>query len=955
MSDILKSSKLINGIKDDQMRNEFINCFTKYSNFLDSHMDLFNEYTDHSIKHIEFIIRTAEELITDNTFNLLNDKDLFVLLLSILYHDMGMHVSSSVVKEMIKEEHIKLSQFNFKEDSLKFRWSSYYDELKKYDEEQFSDLFEGKVERNILNNEENCLDDVDIIKEFVRKNHHIIAHHIALNGFFLLDGAKNFSDDFFRFYHDLSGFIARSHGMDIRDTYQFLKENFHDDWKTPHGIYIIYHMILLRIADYLHITSDRVNPYRLRMSNFNSERSRLETEKHLCTYESHRLYDSPRTLFFTSEPTNSKVFFEMDTLISKIQFELDTSWGILGEVYGHTNLELTLRRVDSNIKYQDWLNKQRYVTEMIDFHMDHRLISLLVKPLYGNNPSYGVRELIQNATDACRVLTSELGEEYKPEIKISFYEKDKVYYLSITDNGSGMDLNIIKNYFLRIGVSFKKSDHWKNNSNDSTVRSGRFGIGILASFLLGDEIEVVTKRHHKLKTKSNDVDKNAQVYRFKTKIYSKCINITREDNFEQDSGTKIIVKLSEASINALKKDRIITYKWYLNNDIPVRYYNKVTEEKGQAQALCEENKINFSENQEWNRIENDTNSKTAIFAEVWWSNVYKIGNFDWYFSFDSNSSDDFKPLIPNLICNGIVIPEKYDSGLSDSIIKEWPTLYIKDTNDALDLDLSRYKLNSSLPFIDSLRKEIYQYFIYLLLNIDFEEDTKNISFFNPGGIYKHQKLIFYKDGFSLWHPYFLSNLDRKITRVYTYSKINITKSINSFEKDRGYMFVSVSQYSDSFKSEIVNRNYYEDFYLGRTENIIVKEDIYKKHMDESAANKIKFNQEIRNHFESQDPKAVENMVVLGFYNENKLEYAKRIIDSIEVPNETIKLILENVSYNHSDNTKSLFDTYFSNNYLIPYDMKERKEKFSELFNSLDEKFKGAQRIAEEEAAVTKYD
>lgn len=950
MDDILKNSKLINEIKDNQIRNEFINCFTKYSNFINCHMEMFNEYTDHSIKHIEFVIKTAEELIPINTFKLLNDKDLFVLLLSILYHDMGMHVSIEAVKTMIRQETIKQSKFNFKEDSLKLRWQGYYSKIKKYDEDQISELFEKKIDKSILDNEEKCLNNVDILREFVRTNHHVIAHDIALNGFSLLDETKNYSDTYFNFYHDLAGFVARSHGMDIRDTYQFLKEIFHDDWKTPHGIHVIYHMIVLRIADFVHITSDRVNPYKLRMFHFSSERSKLETEKHLCTYESHRLYDSPRTLFFSSEPLRSKVFFEMDTLISQIQFELDTSWGILGEVYGHTNLELTLRRIDSNIKYQDWLKRQRYVTEKIDFQMDHRLVSLLVKPLYGNNPSYGVRELIQNSTDACRILVDKLGTEYKAEIKIEFYNKDEVYYLSIEDNGSGMDLDIIKNYFLKIGVSFKKSDHWKDNANKSTIRNGRFGIGVLASFLLGDEIEVITKRHTKLRDKRKD--EGVQAYSFKTKIYSKCIDIIKEDNLKKDSGTKITIKLSEQAIEALKKDMIITYKWYINNDVEIKYYNRVSKEKEQSEELSESNKINLCEKQEWNRIENGGESGISNFTEVWWSNAFKIENFKWYFSFEQKSSDDVKILSPNLVCNGIVIPEKYDSALSDSIIKEWPTLYIKDINDELDFDLSRYKLNSTLPFMDSLRKEIYGYFIYLLLNVEFEDYAKNISFFNPGGIYKHQSLIFYKDGFSLCHPYFLNKLNKKITRVYTHSKINIKEIVDSFEFDRGYVFISTSQYSDHFKSEIINKDYYEELYLGSTNSIIVKERIYNKHMDENAANSVKFNQGIRATFKSRNPQTIKDMTLIDFnyQKSDKEEYVNKIIGSTGIAAETIKLIIENSTRYSQSGTQSLFDDYFKNNCLIPYDMEERKEKFKNVFNFIENKITQA---ALEEVASTK--
>lgn len=944
MSDLLKKSKLIYEIKDDQIRSEIINCFSKYTRFVEPHMDLFDEYTDHSKEHIEFVVKTAEELIPENTLNLLNDKDLFILLLSILYHDIGMHISKDALKRMINVDEEGASEFKFKESNLKQIWKKYYEEIKKYDSEFLEETFEKNVEKSILEDENQCQDNIYIIREFVRKNHHIIAHHIAINGFPLIDKTIKFSDSYFSFYHDLAGLVARSHGMDVRKTYHILKEQFHDDWKTPHGIHIIYHMIVLRIADYIHITSDRVNPYKLRMIQFKSERSKIETEKHTCTYESHRLYDSPKTLFFSSSPLNSRVFFEMDTLISQIQCELDTSWGILGEVYGHSNLELTLRRVDSNIKYEDWLDKQYYVTEKINFQMDHRIISLLVNPLYGNNPSYGIRELIQNATDACRFLKEKLGTEYSPQIKIKFYENKDQYYLSIEDNGSGMDLDIIKNYFLKIGVSFKKSSQWKKDSQESTVRSGRFGIGILASYLLGDEIEVTTKRHSILNIEKEDsytkskID--SQTYRFKTRIHSKCINIEKVNdfklNFDNDSGTKIEIKLNELTIDALKKEKLIIDKWYLNDDVKITYEDL----NNKVQELDEQKKIVLSEREEqlWNKI--IKTDDISDYAEIWWSKEYKVDKLNWHIEFKENLGDVKVELSPNLICNGIIIPEGYNKGISDSIIKEWPTVYIKDTSDALDLDLSRYKLNSPLPFLDRLREETYQYFIYLLLNIEVDKNSKNISTFNPGGIYKQQTIIFYNEGYTLLHPFFMQKIDKKIVRIYSSASICIDDVHRNMSDERGYIFVNTSYYANHFKSEIVNRNCFEDVGLGSTNCIIVNKKIFNDHMNENASNSIKFNQETRNQLGTKANEISELKTFLKF-NESIGDcnmYNKKVIDGLSLDDEMVKLVIENIPNNSSKGEKSIFDKYFSGRYIIPYDMDERRKIFKEEIDNLERRF-----------------
>jgi len=67
-----------------------------------------------------------------------------------------------------------------------------------------------------------------------------------------------------------------------------------------------------------------------------------------------------------------------------------------------------------------------------------------------------------------------------------------------------MTEEIIVNYFLKAGGSFRRSLAWKKefeseegtsrgHSKSRVLRSGRFGIGVLAAFLLGDEIEVSTR------------------------------------------------------------------------------------------------------------------------------------------------------------------------------------------------------------------------------------------------------------------------------------------------------------------------------------------------------------------------------------------------------------------------------------------------------------------------------
>jgi hypothetical protein len=76
--------------------------------------------------------------------------------------------------------------------------------------------------------------------------------------------------------------------------------------------------------------------------------------------------------------------------------------------------------------------------------------------------------------------------------------EDGVWHITVRDSGIGMTLDTVLDYFLSVGASYRRSDAWReqfqNSMGESLIlRSGRFGIGVLASFLLGDEIRVETR------------------------------------------------------------------------------------------------------------------------------------------------------------------------------------------------------------------------------------------------------------------------------------------------------------------------------------------------------------------------------------------------------------------------------------------------------------------------------
>ncbi len=118
----------------------------------------------------------------------------------------------------------------------------------------------------------------------------------------------------------------------------------------------------------------------------------------------------------------------------------------------------------------------------LHFDISKNVIELLIEPLYQQQDKLKVvvRELLQNALDACK------KKKVDAAIAIRIFEKDGNCYLEIKDNGIGMDLREVKENFLTGGKTSKKGN--------CEGLIGKYGIGILSIFLIGERAEVYTRK-----------------------------------------------------------------------------------------------------------------------------------------------------------------------------------------------------------------------------------------------------------------------------------------------------------------------------------------------------------------------------------------------------------------------------------------------------------------------------
>lgn len=166
------------------------------------------------------------------------------------------------------------------------------------------------------------------------------------------------------------------------------------------------------------------------------------------------------------------------------------------------------------------------------------VVNHFIIPLYEGQdyPEVVMRELLQNAMDACKIVKRDYN------IKISVEEEDGKIFLSILDNGIGMSIADIKNYYLTIGKSGKRE---VSNVDDLV---GHFGIGALSMFLISDSIFVQTK-------KSGDSPISFRMYTDSTKS-SKEVQLENTTRYyEDDSYTFVRLELKKEYGDALKKGK----------------------------------------------------------------------------------------------------------------------------------------------------------------------------------------------------------------------------------------------------------------------------------------------------------------------------------------------------------------------------------------------------------------
>ncbi|MFI2203920.1 hypothetical protein ACH47Z_24690 [Streptomyces sp. NPDC020192] len=157
------------------------------------------------------------------------------------------------------------------------------------------------------------------------------------------------------------------------------------------------------------------------------------------------------------------------------------------------------------VREVDHSGAPRQTGEVIRFRLDEeRVQELLMGENLYRDRSLAIRELYQNALDACRYRRAierkrNSGNPFQGEITFWQGVEGQRHFLECEDNGIGMDETVLAEVFSRAGVRFSEHARFREEpllSGDGRIKAranSRFGIGVLSYFMLADEIEVTTR------------------------------------------------------------------------------------------------------------------------------------------------------------------------------------------------------------------------------------------------------------------------------------------------------------------------------------------------------------------------------------------------------------------------------------------------------------------------------
>lgn len=452
------------------------------------------EYTLHDSDHLFRVLHLMERLLPEGTVHQLSPPELLLLILSAFFHDIGMAPDEDEVRvwkgvpedelpSLTPEQYRKLrgefESFRSSRPATAHKIATLHDR----GEHAQAELLESYE-----------------ITEYIRRTHS--------------DRARSIIEDHWRTrlrYHeaDLSlalADICYSHAQDALGLLEL-------DSSLPCGpnLYacLPFVGVVLRLADILDFDGKRTPDVLYAHLGVRHPVSLREWQKHRAVH-AWTITAEPPNVAFAARCKHPAIEAAIRHFCNQIDRELLACSLVLDRMTDNLRTPLPdyykIRlppRVDrSRISPEtDIRGNAVYQYREVAFELSQQQVVdiLMGTKLYGD-PRVALRELLQNAIDACKVrraMTQAWKDAYEPNIRIQLSCTDSGDTLIVEDNGVGMDDTIVQDYFSKVGSSYYKSPEFfalRAELGMDFVPTSRFGIGVLACFMVAETLEVETKR-----------------------------------------------------------------------------------------------------------------------------------------------------------------------------------------------------------------------------------------------------------------------------------------------------------------------------------------------------------------------------------------------------------------------------------------------------------------------------
>ncbi|MFG2959679.1 ATP-binding protein [Streptomyces sp. NPDC048291] len=445
-------------------------------------LGFFDQYTKHDISHIDVMLEKLDWLIPDETKDRLTPADWLLIVLSAYFHDLGMLVT--------REEYEKRNESGFE----KFR----ADVL-------LTDDAEGRDYAARLTRLGDDERERFLYQEFVRENHALRVKNWILGNDYPAAGISTVMmhevqrilaplEPVFR--DDLSQVCESHHLEDLYDTDIYPVQQYYGNGDEE-SANVQYAAVLLRTIDLLHITRDRTPSIAFRVLNPSDPISQVEWAKQMAVRavkpvwgldaDGNRSEVAPRdTIAVYAKFTDGDGFFGLTSYLryAAVQLRKSHDWIQRSNTANGLNFQFPWKYIDTSK-----IEAKGFLTQTFQFSLDQtKVLNLLTGHTLYNDSNVVLRELMQNSIDAVRL---QHGNESSScgTVRVRWDSKSRT--LEVRDNGSGMTQAIIENNLLKAGSSRYQEDEFrKKNPHFNPI--SRFGIGVLSTFMVADEVEILT-------------------------------------------------------------------------------------------------------------------------------------------------------------------------------------------------------------------------------------------------------------------------------------------------------------------------------------------------------------------------------------------------------------------------------------------------------------------------------